>query len=404
MPPQRQIPPASPPMRRAVINFPTPVISDQIIQEFVSTETGDYTILPYGTRYNQVQHTSFQKGRDNYYLVFQGPADNSGWVVQRIWANDRTDQDSYNFAISYMSENPDYLQIVRTYVYPRDQYGVDKDPSVGPLPPLTPDPEYPDSLLVQEQMAPDVGEQLNSRYVRVTRVFQRLPGPITQTYDFDPSLNVLTVTDRQSVLADDIFQPEYNLLTLEMRESPQSMYVKSRIHSYLQALPPAFNQFETGSFPFPDVLTGISWTKIDIADNPDPFDTSIPLPRSEVRVVPNIRPGPSTPAIFEVITSYFTSNPGTETIYAINPNNLFYTGIAVQMNISRVLNDAINLSVSFTGDGRYADAEDTYTHAASIPTATDYLAAINTFQTVGVDITRWRGSIWVKQIRKVQLL
>lgn len=407
MPPQRPIPPNSPPYKRKVTSWPTPVISDNILIEYLSTETGDYTPLPYGTLYNQVNHAPFQPGKDNFYLVFQGPVDNSGWVVQRVWANDRTDQDSYNFAITYLSENPAYPQIVRTYVYPRDQYGADKDPSVGPLPPLTPDPDYPDALLVQEQMAPDAGEQLNSRYIRVTRVYQTLPGPFTYSQDFDSELNFLVWTSRQLVLSDDVFQPEYNLLTLEMRETPQSAYVKLRIISYLQELPPPFQGYQTGSFPFPNLLTNLTWDKVTIAPTPNPFSTTSPpaaLTRAEVIVVPSIRPGPSTPALFKTITSYYVSEPSPTTIYAINPNDISYRGISVQMAISSVLNNNISLSVSFSADGKYGNADDSYSIGASTPSASTYIAAIGTYQTVASDITRWRGSIWVKRDQQVLLL
>lgn len=394
-------------MRRAVINFPTPVISDQIIQEFISTETGDYTPLPYGTRYSQVQHTSFQKGRDNYYLVFQGPADNSGWVVQRIWANDRTDQDSYNYAITYMSNDPEYLQVVRTYVYPRDQYGANKDPSVGPLPPLTPDPEYPDSLLVEEQMAPDAGEQLNSRYVRVTRVYQTLPGPITLTQDGDDALNCLVYTSRQLVLADDVFQLQYYPLTLALQETPQSKYVKLRIHSYLSELPPSKTEYRTGSFPFPNLLEGITLSQEEIAPTPDPFSTDSPpssLSREEVIIQSPIRPGPTTPALFRVLTQFATSQPVPATIYAINPNDIVYRGISFQLGINSVLNDAISVSTSFTGDGRYGNLSESYSIGASTPSKSAYEAIIGTYQVVGADITRWRFSIFVTQTTSVQIL
>lgn len=383
-----------------VASYPTPNYKDNILTELVSTERGVYQPLEYGTPYDSVQHTANLGAKPGYQLVFQEPADQNGTIARRWWAAPRTDQDAYNYSTEYAEGDPEFPTITRTYVYPRDSYNTDPVGPNGPLPPLSDDPDYPGAKLVQERQLNETDpQQLTSKYVTVVRVYQTVPGPIVSTQDFDPQLNMLAYTTRQVVLASDIFDPSSNLLTLDMRESNISKYVKLRIHSFLQELPEPKVEYRTGRYPFPTLVFDIVKFQGEIAPTPDPFsDTSPPdsLTREEVALFPTQRPGPEVPAILKLTTQWATTEPAPATLYAFGINNLYYQGISFQVSMSGVLNDEITITANFTDDGRYGNLSESQTFIASTPSATEYQDdIINTYQTVGSDITRWRGAIWI---------
>lgn len=388
--------PNSPVNNRASRSFPTPVIDDGIIEEYISTEPGSYIPLAYGTLWDDVKHTAFQVARPGFQLVWQGPVDTNAWLVKRIWANDRVDQDAYNYSISYISENPDYPDITRIYVYPRDRYNTGAGDELGPLAPLTQDSEFPSALLTSEQMINEVQPaELTSKYVKVVRRFQVIPGPITLTQDFDTELNTLVYTSRQLVLASTTFNPSAFPLTLEMRETSQSQYVKLRIISYLTELPAEKVEYQTGRYPFPALVSDIGLSVVELTTDPQ---------RSEVIWFPVMRSEPNVPAIFKVTTSFATTSPTPVTLYAINAQNLIYRGISFQVAINQVLNDAISVTASFTDDARYGDLSETKAWSATTPSAAEYTADIGEYKDVGCDITRWRGQIWVEVVQAVLLV
>jgi len=153
---------------KGITSFPTPVLNDVIVAEVVNAWKGDYQALEYGTKWDDVPHGSQQISRPDHKLVFQTTISEDGQWVRRIWANDRVDQDTYNYAIKYSGGSPDHPIYIRTYVEPRDTY--------TPLPENTPDPVYPSALLVDEEVVRQQNE-LDSEYVQVVRVYETIPGP-----------------------------------------------------------------------------------------------------------------------------------------------------------------------------------------------------------------------------------
>lgn len=153
---------------KGIQSLPTPVIDDVIITEVVNAWKGDYQKLEYGTMWDNVPHGSQQGSFPEHKLVFQQVSSEDGQWVKRIWANDRVNQDSYNYAIKYSAGSQAHPIYTRTYVVPRETY--------FPLLDLTPDDMFPNALLVDE-VANRSENELDSKYITVTRVFETLPGP-----------------------------------------------------------------------------------------------------------------------------------------------------------------------------------------------------------------------------------
>lgn len=152
-----------------VVSYPTPSTGDLLVVQDVDTRLPGYAPAQYG---------DFHPDYNTYpglKLVYQAPLDNQAnymWV-RRVYATDRFNQEAYNFAIKYSGEDPSKPIFVRTYVLPRDTY--------APLAKGSSDPVYESALLVEEAVErlkdDQTDGQLDSIFVKVTRVYETLPGP-----------------------------------------------------------------------------------------------------------------------------------------------------------------------------------------------------------------------------------
>ena len=169
---------------KGIQTLPTPVIDDVIITETVNAWKGDYQKLEYGTKWDDVTHGSQQGSFPEHKLVFQQTSSEDGQWVKRIWVNDRVNQDSYNYAIKYSAGSQAHPIYTRTYVVPRDGY--------APIPDGTPDPLFPTALLVDEE-ANRTENELDSKYITVTRVYETIPGPTVPTRRYNQRGDLETV-------------------------------------------------------------------------------------------------------------------------------------------------------------------------------------------------------------------
>lgn len=165
-----------------VRSFPTPNIGDSVVVLDIDSRLPGYKVLEYGSLHPDQARFPGAK------LVFQQPLDGVDQFVRRIYANDRVDQDTYNYAVKYSSGSPGHPLYIRSYVELRSKYLA--------LPEGTVDSDFPDAFLVEEEMQPIEGE-LNSLYVRVTRVFETLPGPVVTSFDTNEIGQTVTVTKQR---------------------------------------------------------------------------------------------------------------------------------------------------------------------------------------------------------------
>jgi hypothetical protein len=173
---------------KGVSSFPTPVIKDTVIVEVVNAWKGDYQPLEYGTKWDDVPHASVQGSFPDHKLINQSPNSEDGQWVKRIWANDRVDQDTYNYAIKYSGGSDAHPIYIRTYVELRETY--------APVPDLSPDPLFPNALLVEEEVQRQDNE-LDSRYVKVIRTYETLPGPVISSKRYNDRGDLETVNTQQ---------------------------------------------------------------------------------------------------------------------------------------------------------------------------------------------------------------
>jgi hypothetical protein len=246
---------------KGIPSFPTPVIKDTVIVEVVNAWKGDYIPLEYGAKWDDHPHASQQGSFPDHKLISQAPTSEDGQWVKRIWANDRVDQDTYNYAIKYSGGSDAHPIYIRTYLEPRDAYAPRLDNS--------PDPLFPGAVLVDEEVTRTEGE-FDSRYVQVTRVYETLPGPIIPTKRINERGDLETV-NTQVVPPNTAPDPDGLLVTqtqVAQEEVSKGVKTTATVPSHSQLL---IKENKDG-------LLGQTVTTDDIvspATNPDPLSQTI---------------------------------------------------------------------------------------------------------------------------------
>lgn len=198
-----------------VRSFPTPNIEDSMVVVDIDSRLPGYQPLEYGTLHPD--QTTFPGAK----LVYQEPLEGADRFVRRIYATDRSRQDTYNYAIKFSGGSPEHPVYIRTYVEPREGY--------EPLPDGSKDPVFPDAMIVDEEVAPVEGE-LSSLYFRVTRVFETLPGPVITSFDTNEAGQKVTITTQRKS-ADGYVLPAATALSTPSAQSEDTGVVVEQIRT-----------------------------------------------------------------------------------------------------------------------------------------------------------------------------
>ena len=194
-----------------ITSYPTPEVANIVITLDVDSRLPGYKVLEYGTLYpDQTRYPGAK-------LVAQTPLEDDRFV-RRVFATDRVNQDTYNYAIRFSAGEPDYPIYVRTYVELRDTY--------APLPDNSPDPVIPGAFLVDEEASPAEGE-LNNLYLTVTRIYETLPGPWVPSSRYDDDLGLVQIRRRSVVNSGQVASlTENTRTTYEAREGAAGVYTE----------------------------------------------------------------------------------------------------------------------------------------------------------------------------------
>ena len=194
-----------------ITSYPTPEVADIVITVDVDSRLPGYKVLEYGTLYpDQTRYPGAK-------LVAQTPIEDDRFI-RRVFATDRVNQEAYNYAIQFSAGEPDYPIYVRTYVEPRDTY--------APLADNSPDPVIPGAFLVDEEAVPADGE-LNNLYLKVTRIYETLPGPWVPSSRYDDDLGSVQIRRRSVVNSGQVASlTENTRTTYEARDGSTVVYIE----------------------------------------------------------------------------------------------------------------------------------------------------------------------------------
>lgn len=287
------------------------------------------------------------------------------------------------YQISYDNNDVNY-PIIKTAqrklrsTYSPGNTGTDRCPIAG----------YDNLVLFEQHMMPtDIFSIIEDQ-----RVYEKSPNGIIITHDFDSEMNTVVQTTRQKIAAGAV--PVIGNMVLHLEEQPIDKWRTQQIITSLRELPPNKVEFQTGRYPFPTLLTGITLQKVELTD----------ATNSAVIWYPNtLRPLQNVPAVFKITTSFHNDRPPNVDAFVLPTRDLVFRGRSFQIAINNVLSDRISLSVTFSGDTTYGDLTEGITFEPTNPSASDYYSVIGSLQVVGCDITQLRGNIWVLQITEVVL-
>jgi hypothetical protein len=165
-------------------SYPTPNLDDRIYVVRKDTRTGGFKLPTKGDPYEGPEAEKFE----GFIFSTLKPSDQTGWV-DLFYLNDRLNQNDYNLEITYPWVSKDYPRYTRTYVVLRSDY---EDPE-----PSTPDPVNSNLLLVTQLVKRFDDPVLDSLFVGVQCVFERVPAPIA--YEIEKFESVLPYKMRVAV-------------------------------------------------------------------------------------------------------------------------------------------------------------------------------------------------------------
>jgi len=438
-----------PALEVGVAQYPTPVVPDYytkdghiILVEKVSIEKGNYNPQP-------LDGSVIYSGRDanywpsNLYLVFQ-QTEPTGKFVFNYWANDRTlaSQDPWNYGLQYSLNHSSYPIITRTYITPREDYTA---VALGTL-----DPVFGgNARIAQQEMAelPD-DNPLRSRYVQVKRVYETIPSaviagkvmaefgiateskqvvvagtsiatPNTNTiksaisiadavkstldkveydstevldgYQYDADLNLVVHTTKE-LIAEGTAPLEYTTGLLAYKDEPLNAWQSIRIQSRISSLPPQRNEYKTGAYASPNLLTGFDTNFLNFPDGQLQFN-----------VTPVMRAERSYQTTFKYETTYQYNQPTQPQFTLFDPLSIhvIYSGFFFSIDIPNCLTNSgfsLNVNTGFNNatSNRYGVHTETYDVPVSSMTASTYLNHVSSgqFQLISYEIDYWKANIW----------
>jgi hypothetical protein len=172
------------PAKPIVQSYPTPNLDDRIYVVRKDTRAGGFKLPTKGDPYEGPEAEKFE----GFIFSTLKPSDQTGWV-DLFYLNDRLNQNEYNLEITYPWVSKDYPRYTRTYVVLRSDY---EDPE-----PSTPDPVNSNLLLVTQLVKRFDDPVLDSLFVGVQCVFERVPAPIA--YEIEKFESVLPYKMRVAV-------------------------------------------------------------------------------------------------------------------------------------------------------------------------------------------------------------
>lgn len=175
-------PPTRPTPSAPITEFPSPVLDDLIF-----TERYDHKLASFGPDllYQAVpEYGTEHPTRAGFRLVFvRLTSPEAEQWYDWVYVNDRSNQDTYNYELSYPAGDPDFPLVQRTYLIRRSEYVPLAEGAEDPGVDAAGDPQFPGALLTRQRLVRLEDPQLDSLYVLVQRWYEIVPGKVMHVGD-----------------------------------------------------------------------------------------------------------------------------------------------------------------------------------------------------------------------------
>lgn len=192
--PSKPTPPQTPLFGKPVIkSFPTPDQRDRVFVVRKDTRASGYKLPKQGDAFDGVD----EPGRlpKDYVFAQAMPVDQPDiGFTDHYYIATRKDQEQYNFVIDFPFVDKNWPRYTRTYVVPRTDDLVTKEPNADDFDPVFGKPFQLTDHKIERWTDDPV---LDSLFVKVTRVFERLPSPIITTFESNQYQQPVTVKTQE---------------------------------------------------------------------------------------------------------------------------------------------------------------------------------------------------------------
>lgn len=172
LPPTPGNPTLPPPGKPLLKSFPTPNLQDRILQILVDSRKGAFTPPDKGSRYLGPNEEEFRDFKFSTCIPY--PDSPVGWWLL-FYLNERENQDAYNYSIEYPWVDKSYPRYTRTYVILREKLETPDPDETDPINPLL--------SLTRFNVTRADDPIIDSLFVAITKIFERVPAPTKFTLD-----------------------------------------------------------------------------------------------------------------------------------------------------------------------------------------------------------------------------
>jgi hypothetical protein len=170
--------------------FSTPDLRDRVIVVRRDLRTDRFDIPAQGSPFVGVD----KKDRaDGYVFATVVSVDPPGTYLDLYYLRTREDQDRYNMVIDYPYVDRNYPRLTRTYILLRADELATAEPQADTTDTVLTNLKLTDHKIVRIEDDP----VLDSLFVKVVRIFERLPGPIITSYDTNQFQQQVTVRTQE---------------------------------------------------------------------------------------------------------------------------------------------------------------------------------------------------------------
>lgn len=228
----------------------------------------------------------------------------------------------------------------------------------------------PQTMVLTEESEAPAEHPYTSLWVRVTRKYETLPGPIITTEEYDAETNSVVTVTRQEV-ATNTTDPTLGSLLTDFKSVPISaakkMFVLRNYNN--SVLSTTILEYRPERFVYPALLTAVATAILKRKDNTTVPFVNLTIEAERPRLVPH-----------EYSTTFTTTQPTKTSVMSgiqlINPQRLNYNGVHFSAVTGPLLTDGGSIVYTTgTDDPEWTFQVETYTYQASTPSRTSYIAS-----------------------------
>ena len=210
--------------------------------------------------------------------------------------------------------------------------------------------------------------------------------PTISLRNYDAELDSQVVTSI-SVVPMGSALPALNWYDLEYQERKIDSKHSLRLISSLLGVPAQQVTYSTQMITFPSILSYISFSVVALAT----------ANAHEVQWTAGVRSTFAVATRLFTVTNVYPTEPDPTGLFVWKQADITFKGISYTVSLNNVLTDAwTSIGVTFAGDVKYGNLVDRFSIQKTVPSASEYVAAIGQNRCISSVVERYKR-VWVKR-------